>query len=40
MTEKALPMPDASNTIFYAATGEFTGAISGVAPEEQRDDGQ
>ena len=42
MTETALPvLSDATgNPAFYAATGEFTGTISGVATEEQRDDAQ
>jgi hypothetical protein len=42
MTETALPvLSDATgNPVFYAATGEFTGTISRVAIEEQRDDPQ
>jgi hypothetical protein len=42
MTETALPvLSDATgNPVFFAATGEFTGTISGVADEEQHDDSQ
>jgi hypothetical protein len=42
MTETVLPvLSDATgNAALYADTGEFTGTISGVASEEQRDDGQ
>jgi hypothetical protein len=28
------------NPVFFAATGEFTGTISGVAVEEERHDGE
>jgi hypothetical protein len=40
MTETAVPvLSDAmGNAALYADTGEFTGTISGVAAEEQRDD--
>jgi len=42
MTETALPVLSdfTGNPVFYAATGEFTGTISGVVTEERRDDGQ
>jgi hypothetical protein len=42
MTETALPvLSDAfSNPVFYAATGEFTGTISGVSEEQRQDEGQ
>lgn len=40
LTERVVPvMADAlNNPVFFAATGEFTGVISGVAPEEERQD--
>jgi hypothetical protein len=32
-------LADASNNpVFFAATGEFTGTVSGVAKEEERED--
>jgi hypothetical protein len=40
MTEKALPVPDNNTTLFYAATGEFTGTVFGVASGPQGDRGQ
>jgi len=42
MTETVLTvLSDAGgNPVFFAATGEFTGTISGVATEDQRDDAQ
>ncbi len=42
MTEKAVTvLADATgNPVFFAVTGEFTGTISGVEREEQRDDSQ
>jgi hypothetical protein len=38
LTERVLPvLADASNKpVFFAATGEFTGTVSGVAAEEER----
>ena len=40
LTETVLPvLADASNNpVFFAATGEFTGTVSGVAMEEERQD--
>jgi hypothetical protein len=40
LTETVLPvLADASNSpVFFAATGEFTGTVSGVAAEEGRQD--
>ena len=42
MTETAVPvLADATgNPVFFAATGEFKGTISGVASEDQSDDAQ
>jgi len=42
MTETALPvLSDAfSNPVLYAATGEFTGTVSGVSEEQGQDGGQ
>ena len=39
MIETALPavFDDAGNAAVYAATGKFTGRISGVAREDHRD---
>jgi hypothetical protein len=40
LTETVLPvLANASNSpVFFAATGEFTGTVSGMAIEEQRQD--
>ena len=40
LTETVLPvLADASNNpVFFASTGEFTGMISGVAAEDERQD--
>ncbi len=40
LTDTVLPvLADASNNpVFFAATGEFTGTVSGVAGEEERQD--
>ena len=40
LTETVLPvLADASNNpVFFASTGEFTGTVSGVAAEEERQD--
>jgi hypothetical protein len=40
LTETVLPvLADASKTpVFFASTGEFTGTVSGVAAEEERQD--
>ena len=42
LTETVLPvLADASNNpVFFAATGEFTGTVSGVAVEEEPQDGR
>lgn len=42
MTEMVLPvLADAlNNPVFFAATGEFTGTISGVSGEQGQDEGQ
>ena len=42
LTETVLPvLADASNNpVFFAATGEFTGTISGVVAEQERQDGR
>ncbi len=42
LTETTLPVADAldnpNNPVFFAATGEFVGTISGVAADEERQD--
>ena len=40
LTETVLPvLADASNNpVFFASTGEFTGTVSGVAAEVERQD--
>ena len=40
LTETVLPvLADASNNpVFFASTGEFTGTVSGVAAEAERQD--
>jgi hypothetical protein len=38
-TETSAPVL-ANSLVFFAATGEFTGTISGVAAEQSQDDGQ
>ena len=40
LTETVLPvLADASNNpVFFASTGEFTGTVSGVAAQEDRED--
>ena len=42
LTETVLPvLADASNNpVFFASTGEFTGTVSGVAAEAERQDGR
>jgi hypothetical protein len=42
LTETVLPVlaDAANNPVFFASTGEFTGMVSGVAAEDQRQDQQ
>jgi hypothetical protein len=41
-TETVVPvLADASNNpVFFAATGEYTGTVSGVSEEQGQDEGQ